>query len=233
MINAEFFIELRSRLINALIIFLIVFAILLYFANHLYTYLAKPLLKFLPAGHLIATQIVSPFFVPMKLALMVALLIVVPIFLYQSWAFIAPALYRHERRKIFPFLVLSTGLFYLGTAFAYFVIFPMLFHFLSKVAPEGVVLSPDISAYLDFTIKLLMSFGILFEIPMIMLLLVMLNLLTRRNFIQWRSYALVLSFVLGMLLAPPDVISQTILALPIFCLYEVGIFLCRFVAQKN
>ena len=225
--------ELRTRLIRALVVFMILFAVLMYFANHLYTLLALPLLKFLPQGHLIATQIVSPFFVPFKLAFMAAMLLGVPYFLYQLWAFIAPALYGHERRMVWPFLFASAFLFYAGQAFAYFVIFPMLFHFLATVAPIGVVLSPDISEYLDFTIKLLLVFGGLFEIPMIMVLLVSTGMVTRAKLIGWRSYAIVGAFIIGMLIAPPDVLSQTILALPIWLLYEVGILLTGFVGKKK
>ena len=161
-------VELRARLIRSIVILFVVFAVLLYFANNLYTWLALPLLKFLPEGHLIATQIVSPFFVPFKLAFMASMILTVPVFLYQLWAFIAPALYGHERRLVWPFLFTSAFLFYTGMMFAYFVIFPMLFHFLAHVAPVGVVLSPDISEYLDFTMKLLLVFGTLFEIPVVM-----------------------------------------------------------------
>ncbi len=228
----HFLIELRSRLIYSLIVLFLVFAVFLYFANHLYTLLALPLLKWLPQGHLIATQIVSPFFVPFKLAFMASVLLVMPFFLYQLWAFVAPALYGHERRLIWPFLLLSAILFYAGVAFAYLVIFPMLFHFLANVAPQGVVLSPDISEYLDFTIKLLLVFGALFEIPMIMMLLVLLKVVTRERFIKMRSYAIVGAFIVGMLLAPPDVLSQTLLAVPIWLLYEAGILLSRF-AEKS
>lgn len=205
-----------------------IFAVLSFYANHLYTWLALPLLKFLPGGHLIATQIVSPFFVPFKLAFMASLLISVPFFLYQLWTFISPALYGHERKLVWPFLLCSGALFYSGLSFAYFVIFPMLFHFLANVAPEGVQLSPDINEYLDFTIKLLLVFGSLFEIPMIMVLLVSTRLVTRARLIKMRSYAIVGAFVLGMLLAPPDVLSQTVLAVPIWLLYEVGILMTRF-----
>jgi sec-independent protein translocase protein TatC len=226
--SLHFLVELRSRLIYSLVVLLFLFAILLYFANHLYTWLALPLLKFLPQGHLIATQIVSPFFVPFKLAFMASMLLAVPFFLYQLWAFIAPALYGHERRFIWPFLFMSAFLFYSGIAFAYFVIFPMLFHFLAKIAPEGVMLSPDISAYLDFTIKLLLIFGGLFEIPIIMVILVSTQIVTRAKFIKMRSYAILGAFILGMLLAPPDVLSQTLLAVPIWLLYEAGILLSRF-----
>jgi sec-independent protein translocase protein TatC len=228
----HFLVELRSRLIYSLIVLFIVFALLLYFANNLYTWLALPLLKFLPQGHLIATQIVSPFFVPFKLAFMASILLVTPYFLYQLWAFISPALYGHERRLIWPFIFMSTFLFYAGIAFAYFIIFPLLFHFLAGIAPVGVVLSPDISEYLDFTIKLLLIFGTLFEIPMIMLLLVLTGVVSRERFIKMRAYAIVGAFIIGMLLAPPDVLSQTLLAIPIWLLYEIGILLTRFVGKK-
>lgn len=225
--------ELRSRLINALMVFGVMFAVLMYFANQLYTFLALPLLKFLPQGHLIATQIVSPFFVPFKLAFMAAMFLGVPYFLYQLWAFIAPALYGHERRLVWPFLLASAFLFYAGLAFAYYIIFPMLFHFLASVAPAGVILSPDISEYLDFTIKLLLVFGGLFEIPIVMVLLVSAGIVTREKLIKMRSYAIVGAFVVGMLIAPPDVLSQTILAVPVWLLYEAGIVLSRFAGTKQ
>lgn len=224
---AHFLAELRSRLIYSLIVLFAIFAVLLYFANHLYTWLALPLLKFLPQGHLIATQIVSPFFVPFKLAFMASMLLAVPFFLYQLWAFISPALYGHERRQVWPFIFVSVFLFYAGIAFAYFVIFPMLFHFLAHIAPAGVMLSPDISEYLDFAIKLLLVFGGLFEIPIIMVLLVSTGIVTRARLIKWRSYAIVGAFIVGMLIAPPDVLSQTILAVPVWLLYEAGILMTR------
>lgn len=229
----QFFVELRSRLIYSLIVLFVLFAVLLYFANYLYTLLALPLLRFLPQGHLIATQIVSPFFVPFKLAFMSAILISVPFFLYQVWAFVSPALYGHERRMIWPFIFASASLFYSGIAFAYFVIFPMLFHFLANIAPEGVMLAPDISEYLDFTIKLLLVFGGLFEIPIVMVLLVATGVVARARLIKWRSYAVVGAFIIGMLLAPPDVLSQTILAVPIWLLYEVGIVMTKFVKVRK
>ncbi|HTM64634.1 MAG TPA: twin-arginine translocase subunit TatC [Gammaproteobacteria bacterium] len=225
--------ELRSRLINALIVFMLLFASLMYFANDLYTLLALPLLRFLPQGHLIATQIVSPFFVPFKLAFMAAMFLGVPYFLYQLWAFIAPALYGYERRLVWPFMLASGLLFYAGLAFAYFIIFPMLFHFLAGVAPRGVMLTPDISEYLDFTIKLLLVFGGLFEIPIVMLLLVSAGVVSCERLIAMRSYAIVGAFVVGMLIAPPDVLSQTILAVPIWLLYEAGILLSRFAVKKG
>lgn len=223
-----FLVELRTRLFRSLIVLFAIFAVLMYFANNLYTLLALPLLKFLPQGHLIATEIVSPFFVPFKLAFMASMLIAVPYFLYQLWGFISPALYGHERNMIWPFLFMSVFLFYAGIAFAYFVIFPALFHFLAHVAPQGVMLSPDISEYLDFTIKLILVFGGLFEIPMVMVLLTSLGIVKYEKFVKMRSYAIVGAFVLGMLLAPPDVLSQTLLAVPIWMLYEAGILLSKF-----
>ena len=230
--SLHFLVEIRSRLIYSLIFLFLIFSVLLYFANSLYTLLALPLLKFLPQGHLIATQIVSPFFVPFKLALLASVLIAMPFFLYQLWAFVSPALYGHERKIIWPFLFASAFLFYSGIAFAYFVIFPMLFRFLARVAPEGVMISPDITEYLDFATKLLLVFGGLFEIPMIMVLLVSMKIVTRARFIKMRSYAIVGAFIIAMLLAPPDVLSQTLLAIPIWLLYEAGILLARFV-EKN
>lgn len=225
----HFLVELRSRLIISLVVLFLVFSLLLYFANPLYGYLAYPLLKYLPQGHLIATQIISPFFVPFKLAFTLSLILSIPFFLYQLWAFVAPALYGHERRLVWPFLLISVVLFYAGLAFAYFVIFPLLFHFLSGIAPPSVIVSPDISDYLDFTLQLLFIFGCLFEIPIAMVLLVSTRIVSRERFIRMRSYAIVCSFIVGMLLAPPDVMSQTVLAVPIWLLYEAGIVLSRLV----
>ena len=227
----HFLVELRSRLMVSFVVLFVFLAISLYFANHLYTLLAHPLLQFLPQGHLIATQIVSPFFVPFKLAFSVAVLFSMPFFLYQLWGFVAPALYGHEKRLVWPFLLVSAFLFYAGILFAYFVIFPTLFRFLSHVAPRGVVFSPDISEYLDFSMKLLLVFGCLFEIPMIMVLLVSTQIVPRAWFVKMRSYAIVFAFVLGMLLAPPDVFSQTVLAIPIWLLYETGIFMTKFIRK--
>lgn len=224
----RFLVELRSRLIRSLIFLMLVFAVLACFANRLYTWLALPLLKFMPQGHLIATQVVSPVFVPFKLAFLASMLVAAPFFLYQAWAFVSPALYQHERRMFWPFLLLSACLFYAGIAFAYFLIFPMLFHFLGNMAPAGVTVSPDISEYLDFTVKLLLVFGGLFEIPIVMVILVATGLVPYARFVKWRSYAIVGAFILGMLLGPPDVLSQTILAVPIWLLYEIGILLAKF-----
>lgn len=229
----QFFVELRRRLIYFLLVLFTLLMVLLYFANSLYTLLAAPLLKYIPQGHLIATEIVSPFFVPFKLAFMLAFLLSMPFLLYQVWKFVAPALYLHERRIIWPFLIISCLLFYAGMSFAYFIIFPMLFHFLAKVAPQGVAFAPDIRAYLDFSTQLLLVFGVLFEIPIAMVVLVLSKLVTRQRLKAMRSYAIVCAFIIGMLFAPPDVISQTILAIPIWLLYEIGILLQQFVQVEG
>lgn len=229
----SFLIELRSRLLVSLIALFILLSILLYFSNPLYTLLAQPLLQFLPEGHLIATQIAAPFFVPFKLAFTASFLLGAPFFLYQLWMFIAPALYGHEKRLLWPFFFVSALLFYGGITFAYLVIFPLLFHFLTKIAPVGVTISPDIGEYLDFTLKLLLIFGSLFEIPIVMMLLVLSKIVTREGFVKSRSYAILGAFIIGMLLAPPDVFSQTILAIPVWLLYEAGILLSRFVTPSH
>lgn len=227
----RFLSELRTRLIYSLFLLLSLFIVFIYFSKNLYSFLADPLLKFLPQGHLIATQVISPVFVPFKLAFWVAALLAWPFFLYQLWVFISPALYKRERRFIWPLLLLANMLFYGGITFAYTVILPILFKFLVEIVPIGVVLSPDIAEYLDFTLKLLLVFGILFEIPVVMAFLVLLEIVQRERFIKLRPYAIVSAFILGMLLAPPDVLSQTVVALPIWGLYELGIGLTWFFYQ--
>lgn len=230
----RFLIELRKRLLNCLFALVLVFAVLFYFANDLYTLLALPLLKHLPQGHgLIATNIMAPFFVPFELTFVLALFVAVPAFLYQLWAFIAPALYQHERRFVWPLLFISTLLFYAGVAFAYFVIFPTIFSFLTRTAPTGVLVSPDISQYLDFTLKLFFIFGAIFEVPVATVLLIWTGVTTREKLIKMRPYAIVGAFIVGMLLGPPDVLSQTLLALPLWLLFEVGIFFAKFFQYKK
>ncbi len=224
----HYFSELRQRLLKCLIVLFIFFAILFSFANQLYTFLALPLLKHLPHGQgLIATDIVSSFFVPFELTWVAALFFSAPFFLHQFWAFVTPALYQRERKFMRALLLMSTLLFYLGTAFAYFVVFPMLFGFFTHAAPKGVLVSPDISQYLDFTLKLFLAFGILFEVPVITLLLIWTGVTSRKALIKMRPYAIVSAFVIGMLLAPPDVISQTLLAIPIWLLFEMGLLFSR------
>lgn len=228
----RFLIELRKRLIVCVSVVGVIFAGLLYFANTLYTLLALPLLKHLPSGHgLIATNLVAPFFVPVEFALIVSIFIAVPIFLYQLWGFIAPALYQHERRFIWPLLFSSLLLFYAGVAFAYFIIFPIIFRFLTQTVPQGVLISPDISQYLDFTMKLFFLFGAIFEVPIIIILLVWSGVTSREKLLAFRPYAIVSSFVIAMLIGPPDVLSQILLALPMWFLYEAGVLCAKFLTN--
>jgi sec-independent protein translocase protein TatC len=222
----RFLTELRRRLLYSLVFLGVVFAILVYFANDLYTVLALPLLKHLPHGQgLIATNVVASFFVPVELAFVLSLFLAVPYFLYQFWVFIAPALYTHERHLLWPLLLISTLLFYVGIAFAYFVILPLLFGFLTSAAPKGVAVMPDISAYLDFALKLFFTFGLVFEVPVVTIVLVWSGITTREALIKARPYVIVGAFIVGMLLAPPDVLSQTLLAVPLWLLFELGLFL--------
>jgi sec-independent protein translocase protein TatC len=220
----RFLTELRRRLLHSLVFLCVVFAVLVYFANDLYTVLALPLLKHLPQG-LIATNIVAAFFVPVELAFVLSLFLAVPYFLYQFWVFIAPALYTHERHLLWPLLLISTLLFYVGIAFAYFIILPLLFGFLTSAAPKGVAVMPDISAYLDFTLKLFFTFGLVFEVPIVTIVLVWTGIATREALIKARPYVIVGAFIVGMLLAPPDVLSQTLLAVPLWLLFELGLLL--------
>jgi sec-independent protein translocase protein TatC len=221
--------ELRKRLLHCIFILMIFFAALCGFANHLYTLLARPLLKFLPHDHgLIAVNIVAPIFAPMELTFFVALFLAIPFFLYQVWRFVAPALYQREKRLIWPLLLISTLLFYLGIAFAYFIILPLLFGFIVHTVPQGVNVSPDISEYLDFTLKLFFLLGLTFEIPVITILLIWTGVVTRKQLVKMRPYIIIGAFVLSMLLGPPDVFSQTLLALPMWFLFEAGVFLSRF-----
>lgn len=220
--------ELRSRLIKVAIGIAIAFVPCFYFSRPLFTYLSGPLLAHMP-GHntLIATGVTSPFLVPVKLALMIAFAVSLPWTLYQIWIFIAPGLYKSERRLVTPLLVSSTLLFYLGMAFAYYIIFPIIFGFFVSVAPAGVSVMTDISNYLSFVLKLFMAFGCAFELPVAIFLIVWAGFVTPKQLGSYRPYVLVGAFAVGMLLTPPDVVSQTLLAVPIYFLYEVGIVAAR------
>lgn len=220
--------ELRRRLLIAIVAVGVVFACLAPFANQLFTWVAVPLLSRMPAGsHMIATQVASPFLAPFKLALIVAIFIGIPIILYQVWAFVAPGLYRSEKRMILPLLLASTILFYTGMVFAYFVVFPMMFGFFTQTAPEGVAVMTDINAYLDFVLALFFAFGFAFEIPVATVLLVWVGIANIDWLKKQRPYVLIGVFVVGMLLTPPDVISQTLLAVPMYALYELGIVFAK------
>ena len=227
-------IELRKRLLNCIIAVIVIFLALVYFANDIYQIVSAPLIKQMPLGAtMIATDVASPFFTPIKLTFMVSLILSAPVILYQVWAFVAPALYKHERRLIIPLLVSSSLLFYIGMAFAYFVVFPLAFGFLTHTAPEGVLVSTDIASYLNFVMGLFMAFGVAFEVPVAIVLLCWMGITTPHSLRQKRPYVLVGAFVVGMLLTPPDVFSQTLLAIPMYCLFEVGVFFARFYTGKR
>ena len=222
-------VELRNRFLHALAAILVVFLALVYFANDIYTLLAEPLLRQLPAGSsMIATGVATPFLTPMKLTLIVSFFLAIPYVLYQVWAFIAPGLYKHEKRLIAPLVFSSALLFYAGAAFAYFVVFPLAFGFFTKMAPTGVTIATDIASYLDFVLGLFIAFGIAFEIPIATILVCWTGMTTPADLASKRPYVIVVVFVVGMLLTPPDVISQTLLAIPMWLLFEVGIFFARF-----
>lgn len=225
----NFLIELRKRVLHCVLLLMGIFLVLAYFANPLYSFLAKPILKFLPKDHdLIAINIAAPIFIPYELAWMVSLFLVMPFFLFHLWRFIAPALYQKEKQMIFPLLFLSTVLFFLGIGFAYFMVLPILFKFLTHTVPFGVSISPDMTQYFEFTLKLLFIFGIIFEIPIATVLLIWSGLFSREKLILFRPYFIVGAFVVGMLVGPPDVLSQILLALPMWLLFELGIFLSKF-----
>ncbi|WJV54147.1 Sec-independent protein translocase subunit TatC [Prodigiosinella aquatilis] len=227
-------IELRKRLINSIICVLVVFLALIYFANDIYQIVSAPLIKQLPAGaSMIATDVASPFFTPIKLTMIISVFVAAPLVLYQVWAFVAPALYKHERRLMVPLLVSSSLLFYLGMAFAYFVVFPLAFSFFAHTAPKGVMIATDINNYLDFVMALFMAFGVSFEVPVAIVLLCWSGVITPQDLKKKRPYVLVGVFVVGMLLTPPDVLSQTLLAIPMYLLFEVGIFCSRFYVGKG
>ncbi|NIG97981.1 MAG: Sec-independent protein translocase subunit TatC [Serratia symbiotica] len=227
-------IELRKRLLNSIISVLVIFLVLVYFANDIYQWVAAPLIKQLPVGaRMIATDVASPFFTPIKLTLVVSVFVAAPMILYQVWAFIAPALYQHERRLMVPLLVASSLLFYLGVAFAYFIVFPLAFSFFAKTAPVGVMIATDINNYLDFVMALFMAFGVAFEVPVAIIQLCWSGVTSPEDLKKKRPYVLVGAFVVGMLLTPPDVFSQTLLAIPMYLLYEVGIFFARFYTGKR
>jgi sec-independent protein translocase protein TatC len=226
-------IELRDRLLRMVVVVLVVFFCLFPFANDLYTAVAGPMRAALPAGSsMISTKPIDPFLIPFKLTLQLAIFISVPFILYQFWAFVAPGLYRHEKRLVVPLLVSSTLLFYLGMAFAYFVVFPLVFTFLASTAPEGVQVATDMGSYLDFVTTLFFAFGVAFEVPIATIILVWLGVTSPESLRQKRPYVIVGTFVVGMLLTPPDIISQTLLAVPMWVLFELGIIFSKGFVRK-
>src|SRR3954463_2778254 len=217
-------VELRDRLLRAILAVLIVFACLFPWAKDLYSLLAQPLLAVLPqGGQMIATDVVGVFLVPVKVALLVAFVIALPYVLYQIWAFVAPGLYAHEKRLVLPLIFTSTVLFIAGMGFAYFVVFPIVFKFMASIAPEGVAWMTDIDKYLSFALTTFVAFGVTFEVPIAVVLLVRMNVVTVEKLREIRPYVIVGAFVAGAVFTPPDVISQLMLALPLWVLYELGI----------
>ena len=227
-------IELRDRLIRGLGSVLVVFLILAPFANDLYEVLASPLMSVLPEGNsMISTEPHGPFFVPFKFAFACAFAVAVPYLLYQVWAFVAPGLYQHEQRLVVPLLLSSSVLFYLGILFAYFAVFPIIFKFFAGTAPEGVAVMTDINSYLSFVIKLFFAFGVAFEVPVATVLLIRMGVTTVENLKSKRPYIIICAFVMGMLLTPPDIISQTLLAVPVWLLFEAGLICSKYFLKEK
>ncbi len=226
--------ELRDRLLRMVLAVLVLLVILFPFGNDIFAILSQPVVDALPEGSsMLATKVLSPFLTPLKLAFVAALMLAMPYLLYQLWGFVAPGLYQHERRLAFPMLASSIFLFYLGAAFAYFVVLPLLFPFLVGVVPENVEVAPDIADFLDVAIKLFFAFGMAFEVPIATILLVVTGMTTPEKLVQKRPYIIVGAFVIGMLLTPPDIISQTLLAVPVWLLFEVGVLLSRIFLRRR
>lgn len=227
-------VELRNRLLRCVICVLLVFVALVYFSNDIYHFVAAPLMTVMPKGAtMIATNIQTPFFTPIKLTAILAVFISVPYLLYQIWGFVAPALYQHEKRMIYPLLFSSTILFYCGVAFAYYVVFPFVFGFFTQTAPEGVAIATDISSYLDFALALFLAFGVCFEVPIAIILLCWTGVTTVKSLSEKRPYIIVAAFFIGMILTPPDIFSQTLLAVPMCLLFELGLLVARFYQPKE
>ena len=229
----EHLLELRNRLLKMVLAVIVCFAFIYPFANDLYLWLSLPLRELLPVGQtMIATDIPSPFFAPLKLALVLAVFAAIPVILYQLWSFVAPGLYAHEKRLAFPLLFTSVLLFYAGAAFAYYVVFPLVFGFFTAIGPEGIVELPDISSYLNFVLKMFFAFGVAFEIPIATVLLILTGATTPQDLAAKRPYVVVACFIIGMLLTPPDIISQTLLAVPMWILFEFGILFGRLAYRR-
>ncbi|GHE22317.1 twin-arginine translocase subunit TatC [Halomonas urumqiensis] len=230
----EHLIELRTRLLRAVVSVLVIFLGLYAFANDIYTFVAQPLMALLPEGsQMIATEVASPFLAPFKLTLVVAVFAAIPYVLHQAWAFVAPGLYDNEKALALPILGSSILLFYAGAAFAYYVVFPLLFQFFTQTGPENVTVMTDINAYLNFVLKLFFAFGVAFEIPIATFLLILSGATTVESLSKKRPYIILGCFVIGMLLTPPDVVSQSLLAVPMYLLYEVGLLFGRLVRRKQ
>lgn len=226
--------ELRDRLMKAFLAVIVCFIPCAVFANELFTFIARPLIEQLPeGGSLIATNVISPFMTPFKLAFYVGLMIAMPVVLYQAWAFIAPGLYRHEKRFALPLMVSSVFLFYAGIAFAYFAVFPIMFGFFASTTPEGVRMMTDIASYLDFVMTMFLCFGVAFEVPIVVVLLALTGMVNVQKLASVRGYVLIGIFVVAAFVTPPDAISQTIMAVPMYLLYEGGLIMARLMVRMR
>jgi sec-independent protein translocase protein TatC len=226
--------ELRDKLLRSLLAILIIFIGLFSFANEIYAFVSKPLRSILPEGaSMIATEVASPFLTPFKLTLVAAIFLAIPYVLYQAWSFIAPGMYKHEKRLAIPLLVSSVLLFYAGAAFAYFAVFPLIFAFFTSVGPTDITIMTDINRYLDFVLKLFFAFGLAFEIPIAAVLMIWSGMTTAEELGKKRPYIIVGCFIFGMLLTPPDIISQSLLAIPMWMLFEVGVFFGKFIQPRE
>lgn len=227
-------VELRTRLLRAVAVLGVLFLAMVPFANRIYAVFASPLLKHMPdGGQMIAIEVISPFMVPIKLCFFLAVVLTAPWSLYQAWAFVAPGLYRHERRLAVPILVSAVGLFYLGCAFAFFVALPAVFQFMQAFAPDGVAVMTDITQYLDFVLVMFLAFGVCFEVPVVVMILVLLGWVSIEQLREARGYVIVGAFVIAAIVTPPDVMSQLLLAVPMCLLYEVGILAARLLARQR
>jgi len=226
--------ELRDRLLRSILAVLLVFCALFSFANEIYSFVSQPLRALLPEGStMIATEVASPFLTPFKLTLVASIFIAIPYVLYQVWSFIAPGMYKHEKRLAFPLLASSVVLFYAGAAFAYYVVFPLVFGFFTSVGPSDVTIMTDINRYLDFVLKLFLAFGLAFEIPIAAVIMIRTGMTTADDLARKRPYIVVGCFIMGMLLTPPDIISQSLLAIPMWILFEVGIWFGRWLTPPT
>jgi len=227
-------VELRDKLLHSVIAILIIFVPLFFFKDDIYTFIAAPIMDVLPEGsNIIAIGVISPFLTPLKMALIFAVYLAMPYLLYQIWSFIAPALYKHEKQMIVPLIVSSTILFYAGILFSFYVVFPVIFGFLSIVGPSIVDFTPDIQYYLDFVLKVSFAFGIAFEVPIATILLIMFNITTVEKLKNNRPYVIIGAFILGMLLTPPDIISQVLIAIPMWLLFEAGLIFAPMFKRKE
>jgi sec-independent protein translocase protein TatC len=226
--------ELRDRLLRSILAVLLIFCALFTFANDIYSFVSEPLRELLPEGAtMIATEVASPFLTPFKLTMVAAVFIAMPYVLYQLWSFVAPGMYRHEKRLAIPLMASSVMLFYAGAAFAYYVVFPLVFGFFTSVGPGDVTIMTDINRYLDFVLKLFFAFGLAFEIPIAAVIMIRVGITTADELAKKRPYIVVGCFILGMLLTPPDIISQALLAIPMWILFEVGVIFGRIITPKD